>query len=477
MSGGTRTTSGDCSVMSGGGISGWHPRPPAHERRIARAWEEFAAGKDAIQGVRPQILASWYRCRDQYGVDPGRTLAPSATDGAEHPFEYDVVIAELGGLAVSAANEIPLEEGVVTVTDGQGSILAYWGDRLMRHHAADSNLAPLAAWSERASGTNGMGTALETPGPVSVIGAEHWCAGFHQWACAGIAIRDLVTGNPIATINASRWLRPLPRQTSAWLAESARRLEVEIRERATADGAALAAVFTTTKSKTPRPLFAMDHGGKVVAANNAAGVLLAIPHDRTMIDPADRWLPDLPGLPSIARWAAGRARHDPEWVGSARLVLSPTDTVVGMSMRPVFAGNRFIGVLCECGSQDGEPYEATGHTTPPTAQHVIGVRDGRLILLRPAEIRFAEADRNTVWLNTDRGRIQADVRGLDNLDKTLSGQGFHRVHRRFLVNLRRVKEVERGFKGDLMLITEPRASEVVPVSRRHAPELRRILGV
>lgn len=68
-------------------------------------------------------------------------------------------------------------------------------------------------------------------------------------------------------------------------------------------------------------------------------------------------------------------------------------------------------------------------------------------------------------------------RGLDNLDKALAGQGFFRVHRRLLVNLRRVKEVERGVKGDLMLITEPRGPEFVPVSRRHAPELRRLLGV
>lgn len=477
MSGGTRTTSGSHPATSGSEGSGWRPHSASDKRRIARAWEDFAAGADSIEGVRPEILASWHRCRDEYGVDPNQTLAPNATEGTEHPFEHDVVIAELGGLAVSAAGEIPVDEGIVTVTDGGGRVLAHWGDRWVRHHAADSNLAPLAAWSESASGTNGMGTALEAPGPVTVTGSEHWCAGFHDWACAGVAIRDLVTHTPIATINVSRWRGQLPERTSTWLGRCARSLEAEIRDRAITDGAALAAVFSTASTRTRRPLCAMDGGGRVVVADGGASVLLGSPRDRAMLDPADRWLPELPGVPDVMRWAAERARHDPDWVGCAQLVLAPTDTTVAVSMHGAFAANRFIGLLCEFGSQDGEPYEAAGHTPLPQTQRVIGVRDGRLVLLSPSEIRFAEADHNTVWLTTDRGRIQSDVRGLDNLDKALSGQGFFRVHRRFLVNLRRVKEAERGFKGDLMLITDPLGPEFVPVSRRHAPELRRRLGM
>jgi DNA-binding LytR/AlgR family response regulator len=97
--------------------------------------------------------------------------------------------------------------------------------------------------------------------------------------------------------------------------------------------------------------------------------------------------------------------------------------------------------------------------------------------LAPREIRYAEADRNTVWLSTDRGRLQAAIRGLDNVDQALRSHGFCRVHRRFLVNLRRVAELERGGRGELFLIMDPRAPEFIPVSRRHAPEVRRLLGL
>jgi hypothetical protein len=39
----------------------------------------------------------------------------------------------------------------------------------------------------------------------------------------------------------------------------------------------------------------------------------------------------------------------------------------------------------------------------------------------------------------------AAVRGLDRLEQELSGRGFLRVHRGFLVNLGRVREIEHGF--------------------------------
>ena len=54
-------------------------------------------------------------------------------------------------------------------------------------------MAPWSCWSEWATGTNGMGTALEAPGAVLISGPEHWCTGFDEWVCAGVAVRDPVT--------------------------------------------------------------------------------------------------------------------------------------------------------------------------------------------------------------------------------------------------------------------------------------------
>jgi sigma-54 dependent transcriptional regulator, acetoin dehydrogenase operon transcriptional activator AcoR len=98
-------------------------------------------------------------------------------------------------------------------------------------------------------------------------------------------------------------------------------------------------------------------------------------------------------------------------------------------------------------------------------------------VLDPGEIRFVEADHNNIWLMSDRGRLLAATRGLDRLEKQLADQGFLRVHRRFLVNLGRIREIEQGFKGTLFLVTQTRTHEIVPVARRHIPSLRQALGM
>lgn len=468
MSGGGLSTSGIRAATSGVA----HHAPPVWAR-IIRAWERFAAGEDVSNEVRPHILASWYRCRDDHGVNPRLTHAPAAAAGNEHPLDHDVVIAELGGLAVSAAKEIPVEEGIVTVTDGAGRVLACWGDDQIRHQAADGNLAPWAGWSERCIGTNGMGTALEAGEPVTVLGPEHWCAGFHEWTCAGVAIRDVVTGSAMASVNISRWRAPVPAQASAWLRRVADSMHADLRNRAVRDGAELAAVFNAERPRSGHPLAAVDSAGRGVVADDAASALLGMPADRTMIDPRDRVPAAFPALATVVRWARRRAQADADWIGSAQL-----GSAVAVTLRPVFGKGRLLGMLCECNREDGEPYRDTAEPRQrPLRRQVIGVRGDRSVLLTPSEIRFAEADRNTVWLITDRGRMRSAIRGLDNVATALAGLGFVRVHRRFVVNLRRVREVERGFKNDLILVTDPQGPELVPVARRHLAEVRGLLGV
>lgn len=452
-------------------------------RTIARARENFATGEDIEKGVRPEILASWYRCRDQYEVDHTLDVAPGAPGDNDHRLDNDVIFTMLGGLGAMAGQEVEQDGGVVAVTDGTGRVLGSWGDPSARRRADLNNLAPWSVWSEQCTGTNAMGTSFEVTGPVTVTGPEHWCEGFHQWACAGISIRDVVTSSPVAAINISRWNAALSENVSSWLTNAAACVEQELYRRAVTEAKSVIAEFDHRATQESNPLMAMDRGGNVIAANHAAVSLLNLtgetPTSDGAIEPAERWNPDIPGLPDVVRWATDRALQPTKWSGYACLPVSPGEEPVPITMRPVVASNHVVGMLCLFGLQEGEAYEnnspaASGFTLP---SRVIGIRNDRLVLLAPSEIRYAEADRNTVWLSTDRGKIQAATRGLDNVEDLLSTHGFSRVHRRFLVNLRRVAEMERGIKGELVLITDPRSHEIVPVSRRHAPEIRRLLGV
>jgi hypothetical protein len=455
-------------------------------KRTAEAWECFTAGEDTVEGVRPEILTSWYRCREEYGVDPCLDRAPpAAPEESAHSIERDVVFTELGGLATTAAREVSGLDGLVTVTDPAGRILACWGSQRLLSHGTDNNLAPWSTWSEWASGTNGMGTALECRHPVMVRGPEHWCRAFQAWVCAGVAVRDVVTHDPLAALNISCWRTPLPDTVLPWLRDAAAATEAKLRQRARHTGILLAAAFADARVAPATPLAAVDPAGNVVLANTEAAALLGTPADVPAYASTHRWTPQLPTLPRLVRRAVECARQDSQWTGSTQIYMPFLAAPVPVSVRPVATGTQVIGMLLAFGSPGGNPPFGERSDDPllganqarPLASRVVAMRDERWVMLDPREIRFAEADRNDVWLRTDRGSLRAAGRGLDRLEQQLEGKGFLRVHRRFLVNLSRIREIEPGFKGTLFLTTDTQTHETVPVARRHVPHLHQALGL
>src|ERR671925_635314 len=423
---------------------------------VTAARERFLAGDDRVRGVRPEVATSWYRCREQYHVDPSLTKAPPASaqdePSAEHTLEHEIVFAQLGGAAASIANEVESVGGVVTVTDGAGRILTVQGDANTLRRARDSNMAPWSCWSEWATGTNGMGTALEAPGPVLISGPEHWCNGFDEWVCAGVAVRDPVTDDAVAVLDVSTWRHNLPAQAAGWLSNAVSGVRAIMRQRARDSGAELAAAFAQASARSGQALAALDASGKVVIADEEASLLLGVPARVPALDPTVRWRPAL-DLGRLTRHATRQARLDHGWVGSTQIATGLTAEPRRLTLRPVFLADQPIG---------REPPES-GMSRPA---RIVGVSGERMVLLHRHEVRFAEADGNDVWLVTDEGRLQASVRGIDKLEDELAGSEFLRVHRRFLVNLNCVRAIDRGERGELVLVMGSTTPEAVPVSRR-----------
>src|SRR5215218_2675552 len=100
---------------------------------VTAARERFLAGDDRVRGVRPEVATSWYRCREQYHVDPSLSTAPPASalheSSGEHTLEHEIVFTQLGSAAAAIASEVESVGGVITVTDGAGRILTVQGDK------------------------------------------------------------------------------------------------------------------------------------------------------------------------------------------------------------------------------------------------------------------------------------------------------------------------------------------------------------
>jgi sigma-54 dependent transcriptional regulator, acetoin dehydrogenase operon transcriptional activator AcoR len=446
---------------------------------VLAAWERFVRGEDQVPGVRPEVAISWHRCREQYRVDPNLTRAPVAVADVDHTPEHDVVFAELGFRAASVAHEVGNLGGVVTVTDATGRILAEWGDQATLTRATDSSLAPWFCWSESAAGTNGMGTALEAHGPVLISGPEHWCKAFHSWVCEGVAVRDAVTREPIAVLNISCWRSQLPASAGSWLANAVTKTQYTLKRRARHSGMELVAAYTQARSRSSGALAALDTAGKVVIADETASVLMGVPAATPAVDPTVRWKPGLPELFGAARYASRQAARNPDWVGSTQVFTHLADEPTSISIRPVFLSGHLIGNLVSFGAADGAQLpQAEVATRPrPRPRRVVATRDNRMVLLRLPEVYFAESEGNDVWLSTDQGRLRSASAGLDKFGGELADAGFIRVHRRYVVNVSRIREIERGVKGELSLVMDDRAHTMVPVSRRNAPAVRRALDI
>src|SRR3954464_2319660 len=450
-------------------------------KTVSAARERFLAGDDRVRGVRPEVATSWYRCREQYRVDPRLTQAPPASAHEENPFEHtlehEIVFAQLGGAAASIASEVENVGGVVAVSDSAGRILTVQGDQQTLSRARESNMAPWSFWSECATGTNGMGTALEAPGPVLISGPEHWCTGFDEWVCGAVAVRDPVTDDAIAVLDVSTWRHNLPGQAAGWLSNAVSGVRAIMRQRARDSGAELAAAFAQASARSGQALAALDASGKVVIADEEASLLLGVPARVPALDPTVRWRPAL-DLSRLSRHATKQARLDRGWIGSTQIATGLTAEPRRLGLRPVFLADQPIGTLAVFGSDGGDPVETEqpdrGMSAP---SRIVGLSGERMVLLHRAEVRFAEADGNEVWLVTEQGRLQASMRGIDKLEGLLTGSEFLRVHRRFLVNLSCVRAIDRGDRGKLMLIMDSRTREAVPVSRRNVPAVRRALGI
>jgi DNA-binding LytR/AlgR family response regulator len=108
---------------------------------------------------------------------------------------------------------------------------------------------------------------------------------------------------------------------------------------------------------------------------------------------------------------------------------------------------------------------------------LVGLQGDRMVLVSADEIRYAEADGSYVWLDTDRGRLRLPERGIGALEQRLGRHGFLRVHRHYIVNPRRVKEVAPGDNGCIRLVLDVTAGQTVPVARRRTAEVRRFLAL
>src|SRR5512146_1608652 len=191
-----------------------NPRRPSMARAPARlhaAGDLLAAARDRFlaaepvdpRAVREPILASWRRSQQSKvaadKLDPNflrapdldGTLARSAAPVLRHLYQ------QLEGQPIS-----------IVLTDATGMILLrLTGDHDLERQLDRIKLVPGFSYAEDRVGTNGIGTALESGGPAHVFGHEHYAERLEGMACAGVPVRDPLSGKTVGVIDLTCWRR------------------------------------------------------------------------------------------------------------------------------------------------------------------------------------------------------------------------------------------------------------------------------
>lgn len=133
--------------------------------------------------------------------------------------------------------------------------------------------------------------------------------------------------------------------------------------------------------------------------------------------------------------------------------------------------SRAIGKVDRAAPQDGAERDEED-AFPFVAVEVAG----KIRLIDRGEIRYVEAEGDYVRFHTYKDAYLVR-KSLSSLAEQWSSEGFVRVHRSFLVNLRHVIEIQPYFNHQLIVRLNDLGETKVPVSRRRAGQLRERLGL
>ena len=94
------------------------------------------------------------------------------------------------------------------------------------------------------------------------------------------------------------------------------------------------------------------------------------------------------------------------------------------------------------------------------------------IPVEPGEIFYMEAEDHDTLIRRRGKRLLRDGRGLGDLESVVKPYFLIRVHRNFIVNLRRIREIRlrKGSDGwELQL--EPPVNRIIPIGRTYEAQL------
>lgn len=134
-----------------------------------------------------------------------------------------------------------------------------------------------------------------------------------------------------------------------------------------------------------------------------------------------------------------------------------------------------VGAVLQRGRREGVVVPKEEVIKPAVLDQVPVRRAGSILLLSKSDIFYAGVKYGYAEVHTDKESYLTNF-SLTSLQKRL-GRPFFRVHRAYIVNLHKVKEVTSVSKTSYILTLTDSSETKIPVSRRQATSLKKTLGI
>jgi transcriptional regulator of acetoin/glycerol metabolism len=249
------------------------------KEQLSDMWEMFV--KDGIlhPELDPIVKNSWLRSK-QYKVNPFQTT------GKEKLSEQDLQILlsnkkELIEISLPLINTLySLVKGsgfLVTLCNENGYLLIVLGDKEPLENAEKIQFVKGANWSEKAMGTNAIGTAIIERNPIQIFSYQHFTSATQSWTCSASPIFD-ANGEIIGVLNISGPYEKVHPHTLGMIVSTVKAIEYELQltEKTEKNGLMMSYLEETTNTLSDG-IIILNEKGFIIKANKIMQQLLHIP--------------------------------------------------------------------------------------------------------------------------------------------------------------------------------------------------------
>ena len=157
-----------------------------------------------------------------------------------------------------------------------------------------------------------------------------------------------------------------------------------------------------------------------------------------------------------------------------KIIDGPT-TLLSVRLSPLTdSRDRRIGVVLVINDLTSETVVAEKKTSPAHLMKLPIFEKGKILLLDMDRIVFLNSIRNYTSVHTYDKEFLSNL-PLGELEKRFEKKLFFRVHRSYMVNLAKIEELSSIRSGRYHIRVDDKEKTVIPVSRKGAERLRKIL--